>query len=85
MLSLVLLTNLVSEHECDYFQNMQTPLLLTLGWCQERDQVIKAANVDGPQQSVMDTGIIIYFLVGKNYKSTDLCNEKLCKNVIGGV
>ena len=55
-------SNLVSEHEGDYFQHMHTPLLLTLGRCQELDQVVKAAHVNGPQKPVMDAGIIIHFL-----------------------
>lgn len=67
----VLLSNLVSEHECDYFQNMQTPLLLTLGRGQELDQVIEAANVKGPQHSVVDAGIVIHFLWDKQ---TDFSN-----------
>lgn len=58
----VLRSNLVSEHEGDYFQHMHTPLLLTLGRCQELNQVIEATHVDGPQQSIMDAGIIIHFL-----------------------
>lgn len=55
-------SNLVSEHEGDYFQDMQTPLLLTLGRSQKFDQVVKAAHVNCPQESVMDAGIIIHFL-----------------------
>lgn len=58
----VLQSNLVSEHEGDYFQDMHTPLLLTLSRCQELHQVIKAAYVNGPQQPIMDAGIIIHFL-----------------------
>lgn len=41
---------------------MQTPLLLTLGRRQELYQVIKATYMNGPEQPVMDAGIIIYFL-----------------------
>ena len=55
-------SHLVSEHEWYYFQDMHTPLLLTLRWCQELHQVIKATYVKGPQQPVMDAGIIIHFL-----------------------
>lgn len=61
---------LVSEHERDYFQDMQTPLLLTLGRCQKCDQVIKAAHVNCPQQSIMDAGIIIHFLQSKMVNKT---------------
>lgn len=81
----ILLTNLVSEHKCDYFQNMQTPLLLTLGWRQELDQVIKAADVNGPQQSVVDAGIIIHFLGEKDNKIRQIFSVKSSvKNVIVG-
>lgn len=61
-LQVVLLSDLVSEHEGDYLQHVHTPLLLTLGRRQELDQVIKTAHVNGPQQPVMDTGIIVHFL-----------------------
>lgn len=53
---------LVSKHQGDYFQDMQTPLLLTLGWCQELYKVIKATYMYGPEQPVMDASIIIHFL-----------------------
>lgn len=64
----IFLSNLVSEHKGDDFQHMHTPLLLTLCWGQELDQVIKAAHVNGPQHSIMDTGIIIHFLQIKDKK-----------------
>lgn len=41
---------------------MHTPLLLTLGRRQELNQVIEAAHVNGPQQPIMDAGIIVHFL-----------------------
>lgn len=69
----VLPSNLVSEHEGDYFQHMHAPLLLALGRRQELDQVIETAHVNGPQQPIMDAGIIIHFLeerqrLGKKYR-----------------
>lgn len=69
----VLQSNLVSEHEGDYFQHVHTPLLLTLGRRQELDQVIETTHVNGPQQPIMDAGVIIHFLqekqrLGKKYK-----------------
>lgn len=70
VLSWVISSNLVSEHECYYFQNMQTPLLLTLGRGQELDQVIEAANVKGPQHSVVDAGVIIHFLWDRKTTNT---------------
>lgn len=41
---------------------MQTPLLLTLGRSQELYQVIKATYMYGPEQPVVDAGIIVHFL-----------------------
>lgn len=55
-------SNLVSEHEGDYFQHVHAPLLLALSTCNKLDQVIKTAHVNGPQHPVMDAGIIIHLL-----------------------
>lgn len=55
-------SNLVSEHEGDYFQYMHTPLLFTLSRREKLDQIIKTAHVNGPQHPVMYAGIIIHFL-----------------------
>lgn len=76
----VLQSNLVSEHEGDYFQHVHTPLLLTLGRRQELDQVIETTHVNGPQQPIMDAGVIIHFLqekqrLGKKYKWDDGVKE----------
>lgn len=69
----ILQSYLVSEHEGDYFQHMHTTLLLTLGRRQKLDQVIETAHVNGPQQPIMDAGIIVHFLqegqrLGKKYR-----------------
>lgn len=79
----VLLSNLVSEHQGDYFQHMHTPLLLALGRRQELDQVIETAHVNGPQQPIMDAGIIIHFLqekhrLGKKYRWDEGQSLKYC-------
>lgn len=51
--------HLVSEHEGNNLQHMQTPLLLGRGAGQEEEQVIHAAEMDGPEKPVMDAGIVI--------------------------
>lgn len=65
-------SDLISEHEEDYFQHMHAPLLLARGGRQELNQVIKASVVHGPQQPIVNAGITVHLLQERRIKRKTL-------------